>query len=344
MSQKTAFYVLSLIVIFFIGYYYAKINLEPSETSIDVTNTSLGENKLKEELSEVIKNKNDLQTQLDGLDSQLIMTRAELKTVQQQLILSSSKSKVFEDELNQIDDARKVVKLIQEELTTANNDLINMAKELQQVKNELQLVEEKLKSSEVELELSEFELQLAEEKLDPTPTKEYDSVLIDQKLEEESSKDVVESVADETAENEKVEAAPALQNFESPLPKLSINDKIQFRVATINFYSGSSQVDGSGLNKIKRVAKIAKEREAKIKIVGHASKRTRDMPLAKHKLVNFNISDKRAQSVADIFIKKYNVPSNNIFTEAVSDTKPLFKENMPAGTKANQRTEIFLIY
>ena len=166
MSQKTTFYVLSLIVIFFIGYYYAKINLKPSETIIDVTNTSLGENKLKDELSEVIKNKNDLQTQLDGLDSQLIMTRAELKTVQQQLILSASKSKVFENKLNQIDDARKVVKLLQGELTTANNNLINMAKELQQVKNELQLVEDKLRSSEVELELAEFELQLAEEKLE----------------------------------------------------------------------------------------------------------------------------------------------------------------------------------
>ena len=189
-------------------------------------------------------------------------------------------------------------------------------------------------------------LELSEEKLDATPTQEYDSVLLDQSqsLDEESSEEVLEQLADETTENEKIEAVTELQNFESPLPKLSINDKIQFRVATINFYSGSSQVDGSGLSKIKRVAKIAKEREAKIKIVGHASKRTRDMPLAKHKLVNFNISDKRAQSVADIFIKKYNFPSTNIFTEAVSDTKPLFKENMPAGTKANQRTEIFLIY
>ena len=166
MSQKTAFYVLSLIVIFFIGYHYANINLEQSETNIDNTNTTLSENILKEELSEAIENKNELQTQLDGLDSQLIMTRAELKTVQQQLILSASKSKVFENKLNQIDDARKVVKLLQEELTTANNNLINMAKELQQVKNELQLVEDKLRSSEVELELAEFELQLAEEKLE----------------------------------------------------------------------------------------------------------------------------------------------------------------------------------
>ncbi len=202
-----------------------------------------------------------------------------------------------------------------------------------------------IQNEEENLEINEEPaLELSEEKLDATPTQEYDSVLLDQSLEEESSEEVVETLADETTENEKIEAVTALQNFDSPLPKLSINDKIQFRVATINFYSGSSQVDGSGLRKIKKVAKIAREREAKIKIVGHASKRTRDMPLAKHKLVNFNISDKRAQSVADIFIKKYNFPSYNILTEAVSDTKPLFKENMPAGTKANQRTEIFLIY
>ena len=190
----------------------------------------------------------------------------------------------------------------------------------------------------------EAALEISEEKLDATPTQEYDSVLLDQSSEEESNIVAAEQPAVETSENEKIEVDTSLQNFESPLPKLSITDKIQYRVATINFYSGSSQVDGSGLKKIKKIAKIAKEREAKIKIVGHASKRTRDMPLAKHKLVNFNISDRRAQSVADIFIKKHNFPSNNLITEAVSDTKPLFKENMPAGTKANQRTEIFIIY
>ena len=213
--------------------------------------------------------------------------------------------------------------------------------EVGQLLSDIQAEEENLSLPEINEGPS---LELSEEKLDATPTKEFDSVLLDESPEEESSKEIIEPLADELPENEKVEEVITLQNFESPLPKLSIDDKIQFRVATINFYSGSSQVDGSGLGKIKKVAKIAREREAKIKIVGHASERTRDMPLAKHKLVNFNISDKRAQSVADIFIKKYNFPSNNILTEAVSDTKPLFKENMPAGTKANQRTEIFLIY
>ena len=68
------------------------------------------------------------------------------------------------------------------------------------------------------------------------------------------------------------------------------------------------------------------------------------MPITEHKIVNFMISDKRAHSVAKIFIDKHKFPSDKLITEAVSDTKPLFKEIMPAGTKANQRTEIFLIY
>ena len=170
-----------------------------------------------------------------------------------------------------------------------------------------------------------------EEKIEPAPTQEYDSIVLDKP---------------EKTLNEKkaVKENTRFQDFQSTISKLNINDKIQYRVATINFYSGSSNVDGVGLRKIKKIAKIAKERDAKIKIVGHASKRTRDMPLAKHKLVNFKISDKRAQSVANVFIKKYKFPSSALITEAVADTKPLFKENMPAGTKANQRTEIFLIY
>ncbi len=184
--------------------------------------------------------------------------------------------------------------------------------------------------------LEDQSLELSDEKLEASPTQEYDSMVLDQSEDNLTSDSV----------NNEVEAKPndSFDQYQSTISKLSINDKIQYRVATINFYSGSSNVDITGLKKIKKIAKIAKERNAKIKIVGHASKRTRDMPLAKHKLVNFMISDKRAQSVANIFIKKYNFPSNSLITEAVSDTKPLFKENMPAGTQANQRTEIFLIY
>ena len=42
-----------------------------------------------------------------------------------------------------------------------------------------------------------------------------------------------------------------------------------------------------------------------------------------------------------MFVKN-KFPLDKLITEAVSDSKPLFHEVMPAGTNANQRTEIYL--
>lgn len=133
-------------------------------------------------------------------------------------------------------------------------------------------------------------------------------------------------------------------NLESKLiKKLKLKNKIQFKIATINFNSGSSSINKEGYNKIKKVLKLANDKNAIVKIVGHASTRTKDMDILKHKMVNFVISDKRAQAVASIFVKN-KFPLDKLITEAVSDSKPLFHEVMPAGTSANQRTEIYLIY
>lgn len=133
-------------------------------------------------------------------------------------------------------------------------------------------------------------------------------------------------------------------NLESKLiKKLKLKNKIQFKIATINFKSGSSSINKEGYNKIKKVLKLANDKNAIVKIVGHASTRTKDMDILKHKMVNFVISDKRAQAVASIFVKN-KFPLDKLITEAVSDSKPLFHEVMPAGTSANQRTEIYLIY
>jgi len=168
----------------------------------------------------------------------------------------------------------------------------------------------------------------SDQKLESSPVKEYDSIIL--------------SDTDQIDNQVKVDEKPKISL--PPIQKLELRDKIQYRIATINFPSGSSFVNYNGLKKIKKIVKLAKERNAKIKIVGHASKRTKDMPLNKHKLVNFSISHKRAQTVANIVVEKYNFPSENLITEAVSDSKPLYREDMPAGTTANQRTEIFIIY
>ena len=245
-------------------------------------------------------------------------------------------------------------------------------------------LEEILADAEIDFEETNFEsddqLEIAEEKLPPSPTTEYDSTLIekdespDLTSEEDTISDLVQEEdaisdlfqeedaisdlvqEDETSSeliNEELEkevqeptVTQEISSFDKTFErsKLDLEEQIQYRVATINFSSGSSSVNNAGLKKIKKIAKIAKERNAKIKVIGHASERTKDMPIAKHKLVNFIISDKRANSVADIFIKKYNFPTDKLITQGVSDSKPLFKEIMPAGTTANQRTEIFLIY
>ncbi len=152
------------------------------------------------------------------------------------------------------------------------------------------------------------------------------------------------TILDEIVEPEKKELQKeSVLKFNFEAPELKLENKIQFRIATINFPSGSSALKREDIKKIKKVMEIALQKNAIVKIVGHASTRTRDLPELQHKLVNFNISDKRSQSVAKIFIDN-KFPKKNLITEAVSDSKPLFHESMPAGTNRNQRTEIFIIY
>lgn len=124
---------------------------------------------------------------------------------------------------------------------------------------------------------------------------------------------------------------------------LNLENKIQFKIGIINFTSGSSALSFKDKQKIRKIISLASKKNAIVKIVGHASTRTKDMPAIEHKLANFNVSDKRAQSVAREFIRN-KFPSSNLITEAVSDSRPLFHESMPAGTFGNQRTEIYLIY
>ena len=59
----------------------------------------------------------------------------------------------------------------------------------------------------------EPELEISEEKLDPSPTQEYDSVLLDQGQADESPAETVETPVVEIAENEKIEENASLQNL-----------------------------------------------------------------------------------------------------------------------------------
>jgi outer membrane protein OmpA-like peptidoglycan-associated protein len=78
-----------------------------------------------------------------------------------------------------------------------------------------------------------------------------------------------------------------------------------------------------------------------IKVVGHASSRTANMPVERHLEVIFEKSQARANAVAQALIKA-GVPAARVQVEAVGDSQPVYYESMPKGEDGNRRAEIFV--
>jgi outer membrane protein OmpA-like peptidoglycan-associated protein len=80
---------------------------------------------------------------------------------------------------------------------------------------------------------------------------------------------------------------------------------------------------------------------ATIRVVGHSSSRTPDMPLEAHMALIFDKSQKRANAVAAELIHE-GVPAAKVQVEAVGDSQPIYYESMPKGEEGNRRAEIFV--
>lgn len=111
-------------------------------------------------------------------------------------------------------------------------------------------------------------------------------------------------------------------------------------VATILFADGSARIGGGDREVIRRVYDEYRRRGGRIRIVGHASSRTRNLDQASHQLANFSISYERARSVAGM-LERLGVPPEIIVVTAMSDQDPAYFEVMPAGEAGNRRVAIF---
>lgn len=78
-----------------------------------------------------------------------------------------------------------------------------------------------------------------------------------------------------------------------------------------------------------------------IRVVGHASSRTANMPVEKHLELIFDKSQQRANAVAQELIHE-GIPADRVLIEAVGDSQPVYYESMPQGEEGNRRAEIFL--
>ena len=114
------------------------------------------------------------------------------------------------------------------------------------------------------------------------------------------------------------------------------------RAAVVVFGSGSAKLSGEGRKALREVAKLYKEGGGRsVRVIGHASNRTREMSAEKHALVNFDVSLRRAHTVADELIR-LGVPAQVLYIGAVSDTEPVYFEWMPSGEAGNRRAEVFI--
>ena len=78
-----------------------------------------------------------------------------------------------------------------------------------------------------------------------------------------------------------------------------------------------------------------------IRVVGHASSRTANMPVEKHLETIFDKSQARANAVAQELIHE-GVPASRVLIDAVGDSQPIYYESMPQGEEGNRRAEIFV--
>ena len=148
MNQKIAFYLLSIIAIFFIGYNYSQFNIEPVKPEIITINNNV-------EVEEYKSNNLSLQLQLEELNNQLVSSLDVLKITRQKLNLSISKNRALEVELSSIQNAYTLINL---SLNESKSRLLEGEKNLDQLRDALSI-------SELDMELTKFELELAEELL-----------------------------------------------------------------------------------------------------------------------------------------------------------------------------------
>ncbi|SCA54788.1 putative OmpA/MotB protein [Candidatus Terasakiella magnetica] len=116
-----------------------------------------------------------------------------------------------------------------------------------------------------------------------------------------------------------------------------------FQVATIQFGNGSAHLTDEDMRILREVTSIHRQQGGVVRIVGHASSRTRNMAPDRHQAVNMKLSVGRADMVARQLLK-LGVAGERLFVGGVSDSQPLYQEVMPSGEAGNRRTEIFVDY
>ncbi len=133
------------------------------------------------------------------------------------------------------------------------------------------------------------------------------------------------------------------QNKISPVIHVQKTPKTEKLATVIYFADGSSKLNDNEKQILKNIAEYAAEHQTDIKILGHASKRTRKTTPVEHTMINLNISSRRALKVVET-LAEYGVPLHKMRYEALADSRPAEFETNVKAEALNRRVEIIYIY
>jgi outer membrane protein OmpA-like peptidoglycan-associated protein len=134
-----------------------------------------------------------------------------------------------------------------------------------------------------------------------------------------------------------------LDVLNSPAPSVYANASGVPPAAVILFPGDGTRLDAEGRQQVRSaVAEFQRlGGTGFIKVIGHSSSRTANMPVEKHLVAIFEKSQQRANAVAAEIIHE-GVPASRVLVEAVGDSQPIYYESMPQGEAGNRRAEIFI--
>jgi len=118
---------------------------------------------------------------------------------------------------------------------------------------------------------------------------------------------------------------------------------VSFLAAVVYFVSGGADLTADARAVLQDIAQLHRRTGGVVRVVGHASQLTREMPEPEARQLNFDLSAKRARTVAETLVA-LGVPPERIAAVAAGDLQPTAAEDRPQGEAENRRAEIFIQY
>lgn len=118
---------------------------------------------------------------------------------------------------------------------------------------------------------------------------------------------------------------------------------VVLHLGTAYFAQGSARLRPDDRALVKEAARLQRDRSARLRVVGHASRWTADMPPVRRKVLNLNLSLDRASAVARALVAE-GVPAGALSIEGAAASRPVADEDTPGNEALNRRAEIFIEY